>query len=188
MTVLARSVTTFDEPQEAVQVDVIERGLDLVHHVERRRPAPEDGEEECQCGEAAFAAREQRELLDVLSARLGLDLDTGVQQVFGCREHEFAGTTWKQRREQLGEVADDVGEGSREHVLDLLVRGLYHAGEVAARRAHVLEMLLEECVALLELVELLQRQRADRPQETELAVELADTTGSRRAFRKLGLF
>jgi hypothetical protein len=75
-----------DQPEEAVQVDVVERGLDLVHHVEGRRPAAEHGEEEGQGGEAALAARQQRQLLHVLAAGLGLDLDAGVQQVVGVGE------------------------------------------------------------------------------------------------------
>ena len=31
-----------EQPEQATQVDVVERGLHLVHHVERRRPRPED--------------------------------------------------------------------------------------------------------------------------------------------------
>jgi hypothetical protein len=73
-----------DEPEEAVQVDVVERGLDLVHHVEGRRAAAEHGEQVRQRGEAALATRQQRQLLHVLAARLGLDLDAGVEQVVGA--------------------------------------------------------------------------------------------------------
>src|SRR5438132_6417495 len=50
------------EVEEAVQVDVVEGGLDLVEQVERRRAAAEDGEQERQGGEGALAAREQREV------------------------------------------------------------------------------------------------------------------------------
>ena len=35
-----------DEVEEAVEVHVVEGGLDLVHHVEGRRPAAEDREQE----------------------------------------------------------------------------------------------------------------------------------------------
>ena len=87
-----------DQAEEAVQVDVVERGLDLVHHVERRRPAAEHGEQERQRGQAALAARQQRELLDVLAARLGLDLDAGVEQVVGLGEHEPPAAAREQRR------------------------------------------------------------------------------------------
>ena len=94
-----------DEAEEAVQVDVVERGLDLVHHVERRRAAAEHGEQERQRGEAALATRQQRQLLDVLAARLGLDLDARVEQVVGLGEHELAGAAGEQHREQLVKLA-----------------------------------------------------------------------------------
>ena len=76
----------------------------------------------------------------------------------------------------------------REHVLDLLVDGLDDAGEIAASGPNVLELLLEESVALLELVELLERQRVDRTQQAQLAVELADAAGRRRPLGQFGLF
>ena len=60
-----------DEREEAMEVDVVERGLDLVHHVERRRAASEHGEQERQGDEGALTTGQQRELLDVLARGLG---------------------------------------------------------------------------------------------------------------------
>ena len=88
-------------------------------------------------------------------------------------------------REQLREVRADVGEGGREHVLDLLVDGADHPGQVATRAAHVLELCLEERVAALQFVELLERQRVDRPEQPQFPVEFADPAGGARAFGKL---
>ena len=51
-------------------------------------------------------------------------------------------------REQLREVLADVGERGREHGLDLQIDGLDHPHQVAARVAHVFELLLQELVAL----------------------------------------
>ena len=59
---LRLSAELVDEVEEPVQVHVVEGGLDLVHHVEGRRPAAEDGEQVGQRGERALAAGEQREL------------------------------------------------------------------------------------------------------------------------------
>ena len=67
------------EVEEAVEVHVVERGLDLVHHVEGRRPAAEHREQERQRGERALAAGEQRQLPHVLARRLGLHLDAGLR-------------------------------------------------------------------------------------------------------------
>ena len=69
-----------------MQVHVVERGLDLVHHVEGRRPAAEHGEQERQRGERPLATRQQRQLAHVLARRPGLDLDAGVEQVVGIGE------------------------------------------------------------------------------------------------------
>ena len=73
-----------------------------------------------------------------------------------------------------------------EHVLDLGVDRLDHPRQLASCAAHVLELLFEERVPLLELVELLERQRVDRPQEAQLAFEFADTPGRRRALGQHG--
>ena len=59
--------------------------------------------------------------------------------------------------------------------------------QIAAGGAHVLELLLEERVALLQLVELLERERVDRTEQAQLAIELADAPGRRRALGQLGL-
>jgi hypothetical protein len=55
------------ELEESVQVDVVERGLDLVHHVERRRATTEHGEQERERGQRTFATGQQRQLADVLA-------------------------------------------------------------------------------------------------------------------------
>ena len=47
--------------EEPVQVHVVERGLDLVHHVEGRRPGAEHREQERQRGQRALATGEQRQ-------------------------------------------------------------------------------------------------------------------------------
>ncbi len=52
----ARSAAAPDEFQEAVDVAIVERGLDLVEDVERARPGEEDGKQECQRDERLLAA------------------------------------------------------------------------------------------------------------------------------------
>ena len=170
-----------------MQVDVVERRLDLVHHVERRRAAAEHGEQERERGEAALTARQQRQLLHVLAARLGLDLDAGVEQVVGHGQLELARAAGEERREQVGEVLADVGERRGEHRLDLLVDRLDDPAEFAACRPHVFELLFEERVPLLQLVVLLERERVDRSEQSQLAVEFTNPTGGRGPLGQLGL-
>ena len=92
----------------------------------------------------------------------------------------------EQRLEQRLEVLRHVGEGAGEHVDDLGVDGPDDLGEVAAGRLHVVELLLEERVALLERVVLLERERVDRPHEPQLALELARPGRRRDALGQLG--
>ena len=63
---------------EAADVRVVERGLDLVEEVERARPREEEREEERDRAERLLAAGEQREPRDLLARRLELDLDAGL--------------------------------------------------------------------------------------------------------------
>src|SRR3954453_10789022 len=67
-----------DQDEEAVQVDVLECLFDLAAHVEGRRPAAEHGEQIAYRGELTLPAGQERQLLDVLPTRLGLDLDARV--------------------------------------------------------------------------------------------------------------
>ena len=79
-----------------------------------------------------------------------------------------------------------VGERALEDRDDLLVDGPDHARELAAAVLHVFELLLQELVALLQRVVLLERERVDRAHEPQLAVEVAGPAGERRAFGHLG--
>ena len=63
------------ELEEAVDVDVVERGLDLVEDVERARPREEDGEHERERHQRLLAAGEQRQSLRRLAGWRDLDLD-----------------------------------------------------------------------------------------------------------------
>ena len=170
-----------------MQVHVVERGLDLVHQVEGRRPGAEHGEQVRERGERALATREQREPAHGLARRPRFHLDAGVQQVVRIGEHDAPGTAREQHREQLGEVAGDVGERGLEDVHDLLVDRLDHARQLAPRVAHVVELLLQELVPLDERFVLRQRERVDRAHEPQLALELARPGRQRRAVGTSGI-
>ncbi len=176
-----------DQVEEPVEVHVVERGLHLVHHVERRRPGAEHREQVRQRGQRALAARQQRQLADVLARRPGLELDAGLEQVVRIGEPEPTLTTGEEGLEQQGEVLADIRVGGGEDADDLLVDRLDHLRELAPGLTDVLELGLEERVTLGELVELLEGQRVDRAHEAQLALELphpgggADALGQRRA-------
>ena len=125
-----------DKVQETVEIDVVERRLDLVHDIERRRPAAKDGEEEGERHERPFA-----------------------------EEAEPPRTPGEQHREEALEMPRDIGEGLGEDAHNLLVDGTDDPAELATGAAHVLELLGKEPVALFERGELLERQGVDRPHE-----------------------
>ncbi len=87
--------------------------------------------------------------LTFLPGRLGLDLDAGLEQVLGIGQLQAAGAAGEQRLEELLEVGGDVGEGGREDADDLAVDGLDDLGQLASRFLDVVELLLQELVALL---------------------------------------
>ena len=83
-------------------------------------------------------------------------------------------------------MAGDVGERGLEDAHDLLVDRLDHPRELAARVAHVVELLLQELVPLDQRLVLRQRERVDRAHEPQLALELARAGRQRRAVGDLG--
>src|SRR5437773_5593352 len=66
---------------EAADVRVVERRLDLVEQIERARPREEEREEEGDRAEGLFAAGEEREPLHTLPGGTQLDLDAGLVRV-----------------------------------------------------------------------------------------------------------
>ena len=69
------------QAQEAVDVEVVQRRLHLVQHVERARAGQEDREQEGQRGQRLLAARQQRQALHRLAG--GRHLDLHAQAVLG---------------------------------------------------------------------------------------------------------
>ena len=74
----ARSAWACEEVEVARDVEVVERGLDLVEDVERARLGEEDAEQEGDRGHRLLAAGEQRQALHRLARGRDLDLDAEV--------------------------------------------------------------------------------------------------------------
>ena len=88
-----------------MEVDVVERGLDLVEQIEGRRAGAEHREQERQRGERTLAAGQQRQSTHVLARGARFDLDPGVEHVVGLREDDPARAAGEQRREQRARSA-----------------------------------------------------------------------------------
>ena len=104
----------------------------------------------------------------------------------GSVSDELARAAGEQRGEQRREVLGHVGECVLEHRHDLAVDGPDDPHQLAPARLDVLELLLQERVALLQRVVLLERERVDRPHEAQVALEVARPTRERRALGHLG--
>ncbi len=161
-----------EQADEPPQVDVVERGLDLVHHVERRRPGPEDRHQHRHRRQRLLATGQQREPLDLLAGRARLDLDAGGQHVVGVGEQQPALAAGEQRGEHLGELAFHVGVGLGEHLQDAVVDVGDDVEQILARALDVLELGRQEVVALLQRGELLERQWVDPAQFGEFTLGL----------------
>src|SRR4029079_13134061 len=115
----------------------------------------EDREEQRDGREGLLAARQEHQALQALARRLDVDLQTAVEGILVLHEADVAASAAEEQGERLVEVGADGFEGLDEALArgpvdaaDRLLEGLDRVGEV-------LLLLLEERVALLELLELL---------------------------------
>lgn len=149
------------DPDQPLQVGVVERRLDLVHHVERTRPGLEDRHQHRHRGQRALPAGEQRQPLDLLARGPGLDVHARGEHVVGVGQDQPSLTAREQPAEDALELPGGVPEGLGEDLLDALVDLLDDLEQVGAGLLQVLQLLAEELVPLLQRRELLQRQRVD---------------------------
>src|SRR2546423_14451857 len=154
----------FGEPAD---IALIERGVDLVEHAERRRLHPEDRKEQRRRGERALAARELRERSDALARRPRVDVDAGLVGILARPERRL--TAVEQPLEEHAELTIDGLERRAELLRD---RGREIVGEraqVGHRLVEVRPLLGEEPVALADLAELDRRERIHRLERQWLA-------------------
>ena len=163
--------------QQAAQVGVVERRLDLVEDVERRRAGLEQRDQERHRDQRPLATGEQREPLDLLAGRPRLDLDAGVEHVVGVGEDQPPLAAGEQPGERRLEGLLHVGVGLGEDLLHPRVDLADDVEQVVAGLLEVLELLGEEAVPLLQRRELLERQRVDRAEHRQLALGGAQPLG-----------
>lgn len=84
---LRRLLQLLEDGEQARQVHVVQGGLDLVHHVERRRARLKDRDQERNRGQGTLAARQQRQTLHLLAGGPSLNLDASREHVLRIGEH-----------------------------------------------------------------------------------------------------
>src|SRR5215207_553810 len=184
------------EAEEAVDVDVVEGGLDLVQDVEGARPRHQHGEDEGQRDQRLLAAGEQRQPARRLARGRHLDLDTAVLGgrgelpdlvvpliVFGLLPREgtrraadvHPAQPAAAPREELGhhllEAAGRRLEGLLEGRSDLPVGAADQRAQLGDRLLQVLALLGELGDVLARLLVLPLRQRIDRADLLAVALQ-----------------
>jgi hypothetical protein len=159
-----------EHPEQALQVGVVQRRLHLVQHVERRGAGLEDREQVRDGGQRPLSAGQQRQPLDLLARRSGLDLDPGGQHVVRLGQHQAALPAGEQPGEQLLELAGGVGVCRGEHLLHPVVDLLDHGEQVTPGLAQVIQLGGQERVPLAQRLVLLQGQRIDLAEAVELTL------------------
>src|SRR5262249_14957838 len=138
-----------EELDEAADVRVVERRLDLVEKIERARPGEEQREEEGDRAERLLAAGEKREPLDALAGGTQLDLDARPFRFLlgvGLRPPQAALAAGEDGRSDALEVAPHGVEGLGEATLDCLRQlgaELFELGEACLEIRALGDELLE---------------------------------------------
>ena len=99
---------------EALDIGIVERGIDFVEHADRRRIGQEKGEDQRHRRKSLFAARKQGQGRQAFARRLGHDLQPGFQWVVRFDELQMGLATVEQCGEKAAEMTIDRLEGGQE--------------------------------------------------------------------------
>src|SRR5262249_35683425 len=149
---------------------------------EGARAEVEDGEEQRQAGESALAAREQRDGLEALAARLRHELDPGVERVaarLGLDQPQLGTASLEEPLEESAEVTVDLFERLDEAVLRRARHAAQRLVQVLDRRREIVVLSAQEREPLVELAILVVGDQVDRADRGQSLVELGHA-GARR--------
>ena len=97
----------FQHFDEAVDVGLVQGGVDFVEHAERAGPAAEDGQQHGHAGERLFAAAKKRNAARFLAGRPGDDLDAAVENIHAFFQHDVGLAAAEQIAEKLLKMPAD---------------------------------------------------------------------------------
>src|SRR6266852_4801640 len=89
---------------EGRQAELIERGVDFVHHAKRAGIQQEEGENQRHRAQRFFTARQQANFLDLLASGLDEDIDASFEYVACFGQFEPALATAQKLGEQFGKI------------------------------------------------------------------------------------
>ena len=134
--------------REAGDVDVIQRGLDLVEDTERGGRDFQDGEQQRDGGQALLAAGQKVDVLDVLARGLDLDADGAFQDVRFIFEDQGRFAAAEEFGEGGAEGLVDAGELDRELFGHVPGEFLDEVEEFFAGPFYIADLLGEELIPL----------------------------------------
>ena len=101
-------------PTEAIDIGVVQRGVDLVQHADRCRVGQEDGKDQRRRRQRLFAARHQAHHRQPLARRAGENFQPGLQRIIALDQLQFGLSAVEQGLEQgLEIIVDDVEGGDQ---------------------------------------------------------------------------
>src|SRR5690606_6068749 len=163
-----------EEDDEALDVRLVERRVDLVEHAEGARARTEDREEEGDRRHRLLAARHERERRELLSGWTRDDLDSRVEHVDARFELELGAAASERFPEELAEVLLHAREGLGEHLAALAIDVVDERAELSLALVEILFLSALELVAALELLDLVDGFEVDAAELAKLILELAD--------------
>ena len=167
---------------EAADVGIVERRVDLVEHAERARLELEHAEHQRDRGERLLAAREQLNALQPLARRLRDDLDAALERIGFVEQRQPGAAATEQRAERLLKIAVDGEERFRETLTRRFVDPPDRFARLRDRFDEIVALRRQEPVALVELVELLDRHHVHRTEPLDPAPQRCDRLlGAHRA-------
>jgi len=167
-----------EQVAEAIDIGIVERGIDFVEHADRRGIGQEQGEDQRDRGQRLFAARKQGQRLQPLARRLGEDLQPGFQRVVAVDQREVRLPPFEQAGEQAPEMGIDLLEGGAQPFAPLAVEVADRTAQAGDRLGQLGLFGRAVAVFFLDLRQFLGRDEVDR------ADPLA---AGGQAFERLGL-
>src|SRR5262249_29626067 len=143
-----------DHSQVAVDVSLVERGVNFVENAERAGLALEDRQEQRNGRHCLFAPRKERNAAQLFSGRAGDHVDAALQDVIGVFEDDVSLAPAKELAEQLFEVLADLRKAVEKNASALDVDAADDFLEGAFGFDQVLKLAGEAHITGLELVEL----------------------------------
>src|SRR5438094_903423 len=167
---------------EAADVGIVERRIDLVEEAEGARLVLEHAEHQRDGGQRLLAAREQLDALQPLAGWLRDDLDAALERIGFVEQRQPGAAATEQRAERLLKIAIDGEERFRETLTRRFVDPPDRFARLRDRFDEIVALRRQEPVALVELVELLDRHHVHRTEPLDPAPQRCDRLlGAHRA-------